>query len=298
MPNRDYYAVLNVSPDAHAEDIKKAYRKLALETHPDRNPGDRQAEERFKTISEAYGVLSDPQKRAQYDQYRRLGYQYRPGEPHRPGVGYSQEEILRDFFRSRHAQDMFSEMAKEFQKMGFRFDDRFINHLFFGGKGVFFEGVFWGGPGRNIRIVRYGRPGDRREARAGYREVRSEPEQPERRGLLQKGLGFLVRTAKKLGGLIADKLLGSSSLSGAGPEETRRTTGSDVIYRLVISPVEAVRGTVVEVDLPHMKTGKRVSVRIPPGVRSGTRLRLKEMGRPIAGHGGYRGDLYLQLDVM
>ncbi len=73
MSNFDYYETLSVSTDASAEEIKKAYRKLALETHPDRNPGDARAEERFKKINEAYGVLSDPGKRAQYDQYRRFG---------------------------------------------------------------------------------------------------------------------------------------------------------------------------------------------------------------------------------
>ncbi len=98
MSNFDYYETLSVSPDASAEEIKKAYRKLALETHPDRNPGDVRAEERFKKINEAYGVLSDPGKRAQYDQYRRVGYQ--PGRTRGSGFGYSQDEIFRDFFTS------------------------------------------------------------------------------------------------------------------------------------------------------------------------------------------------------
>ena len=66
---RDYYEVLGVSRDANAEDIKKAYRKLALKYHPDRNPGDKQAEEKFKEAAEAYAVLSDGEKRAQYDQF-------------------------------------------------------------------------------------------------------------------------------------------------------------------------------------------------------------------------------------
>lgn len=66
---RDYYEVLGVSRDATQEEIKKAYRKLALQYHPDRNPGDKSAEEKFKEISEAYEVLSDPQKRAAYDAY-------------------------------------------------------------------------------------------------------------------------------------------------------------------------------------------------------------------------------------
>ena len=81
MTNDDYYRTLNVSSDASPEIIKKAYRKLALETHPDRNPGDGGAEERFKQINEAYAVLSDPQRRAQYDQYRAGGGRPQPGGP-------------------------------------------------------------------------------------------------------------------------------------------------------------------------------------------------------------------------
>ncbi|HRR57361.1 MAG TPA: DnaJ domain-containing protein, partial [Acidobacteriota bacterium] len=64
---KDYYATLGVNRNASADEIKKAYRKLAKQYHPDRNPGDKQAEERFKEIQEAYAVLSDPERRAQYD---------------------------------------------------------------------------------------------------------------------------------------------------------------------------------------------------------------------------------------
>ena len=66
---RDYYEVLGVSKDASAEDIKRAYRKNAMKYHPDRNPGDKEAEEKFKELGEAYEVLSDPDKKARYDQY-------------------------------------------------------------------------------------------------------------------------------------------------------------------------------------------------------------------------------------
>ena len=66
---RDYYQVLGVDKNASAEEIKKAYRKNAMKYHPDRNPGDKQAEEKFKEIGEAYEVLSDSDKRARYDQF-------------------------------------------------------------------------------------------------------------------------------------------------------------------------------------------------------------------------------------
>ena len=71
MPVKDYYAVLGVSPGADAETIKTAYHRLAVQFHPDKNPGDKDAEERFKDVGEAYEVLSDPVKRGEYDSLRR-----------------------------------------------------------------------------------------------------------------------------------------------------------------------------------------------------------------------------------
>src|SRR5579875_1164999 len=73
VAKRDYYEVLGVPRDADEQTLKSAYRKLALKYHPDRNPGDREAEERFKEAAEAYAVLSDPQKRASYDRFGHQG---------------------------------------------------------------------------------------------------------------------------------------------------------------------------------------------------------------------------------
>ena len=69
MANSDYYQVLGVSRDASDSEIKKAYRKLAIQYHPDKNPGDKEAEEKFKEISAAFDILKDPEKRAKYDQF-------------------------------------------------------------------------------------------------------------------------------------------------------------------------------------------------------------------------------------
>ena len=105
MKGKDYYAILGVSRNATQEEIKKAYRRLALKYHPDRNPGDREAEERFKEISEAYEVLSDPQKRAIYDSQGISGL-------HR--TGFRGFEDIEDIFSA------FSDLFEEFFGFGFK----------------------------------------------------------------------------------------------------------------------------------------------------------------------------------
>ena len=75
MAKQDYYATLGVAREAGAEDLKKAYRKLAMQYHPDRNPGDKQAEAKFKEINEAYDILKDDQKRAAYDRYGHAAFE-------------------------------------------------------------------------------------------------------------------------------------------------------------------------------------------------------------------------------
>lgn len=95
---RDYYELLGVNRNAGAEDLKKAYRKLALKYHPDRNPGDKQAEENFKEVSEAYQVLTDPEKKAQYDRFGHAAFDGR--SPFGPGFDFSSgfEDIFGDIF--------------------------------------------------------------------------------------------------------------------------------------------------------------------------------------------------------
>jgi len=128
---KDYYGVLGVPRNASAEEIKKAYRKLAMQYHPDRNPGrEKWANEKFKEINEAYGVLGDPQKRKQYDQFGTVG-----------DIG--------DIFGSPFTRTTFEEMMKDFGGAGLRFD--FLDDIF---------GDFLRGTGSSFSFRSFGgRPG-------------------------------------------------------------------------------------------------------------------------------------------
>src|SRR5690625_310363 len=94
MAKRDYYEILGVSKSASAEEIKKAYRKKAIQYHPDKNPDDKEAEEKFKEAAEAYEVLSDPEKRQRYDQFGHAGV---GGAGGFGGGGMNMEDIFSHF---------------------------------------------------------------------------------------------------------------------------------------------------------------------------------------------------------
>ena len=100
MSKRDYYEILGVSKSASADEIKKAYRKLAIKYHPDKNPGDKSAEEKFKEAAEAYEVLSDADKKARYDQFGHAGVGGAAGGGYGGGFGgggMNMEDIFSQF---------------------------------------------------------------------------------------------------------------------------------------------------------------------------------------------------------
>ena len=97
MAKRDYYEILSVDKGADESTIKKAYRKIAMKYHPDRNPGDKSAEEKFKEAAEAYEVLSNPDKKARYDRYGHAGVDPNAGGFRGGSGGMSVEDIFRQF---------------------------------------------------------------------------------------------------------------------------------------------------------------------------------------------------------
>ncbi len=128
---RDYYEVLGVTRSANDEELKKAYRRLAIQFHPDRNPGDKQAEEKFKELNEAYQILSEPERRAQYDRFGHAAFQGPQGPGGFGGFDFTQgfEEVFSDIFgdffgtgrgrsrsRSRRGDDLRYDLEVEFEE--------------------------------------------------------------------------------------------------------------------------------------------------------------------------------------
>jgi curved DNA-binding protein CbpA len=277
---KDYYAILGISRQATAEEIKKAFRQLALQCHPDRNPGDPQAEERFKEVSEAYGVLVDPEKRRNYDLVRERGF----GSSGSPGFQYSREDIFGDMFRNPGSSDIFSELNREFARMGFRFDPQFFDHLFFGGRGIYFRGVVFGGPG-GIRLESF-------DPRAGFSSRGAASSMPPLEQIfIPRGTGIKGRlvswAGRKLFGFLLKRIVGKAG-------EPAEKADLDIAFALPMAREEASGPAIKEVSYRLDGKTESLKVKIPPGVRDGMTLRLRGKGKR---QGQNVGDLYLKVKL-
>jgi DnaJ-class molecular chaperone len=262
---KDYYEILGVTSTSGDDEIRKNYRQLAMQHHPDRNPDDPAAEEKFKEIAEAYGVLTDPLKRRQYDGFKASGgKQYQDSSE--GGFNYSQEDILRDLFQDPHFQQVFQGLLREFQRSGFRANPQFIKQSFFGGKG----GMFFGG------LFLFG-------SLAGPALVRSAKKSlPEKRSLL-----------KNVGNAVGALLGGSKQNPVEKPLPSQPSSENDVLYVTQLKPDELQQGKIVQVVSQGPDGQEMLRVTIPAGSRAGQKLRLRGKGKK--GPNG-RGDLYLQLE--
>ncbi|MFW6055609.1 MAG: DnaJ domain-containing protein [Thermodesulfobacteriota bacterium] len=285
---KDYYQILGVDKEATPQEIKKAYRKLAFEFHPDRNPGQREhAETRFKEITEAYGILMDADKRREYDSLRSHGRDYtfaQAGQQGRAGgsTGSPFEDIIRDLFNNPEASRVFRDMHREFGKRGMRFDQNFLNNLLFGRKGFFVGGVFFYGPGGRRSARTFGSPNvgfERKRAFQGFSQT----------GLKTKKDGLFQRIGRKVKELALGRQEG---LQSAAHGKTDR----DIRYDLSISPGEAFLGSEVSIAYKRGKKQERIGVIVPPRTKPGTILRVR--GKGLEGKPGQPpGDLYLHINI-
>ncbi len=278
MP-RDYYEVLGVSRKATEQELKSAYRKLARQYHPDRNPGDKEAEAKFKEVQQAYDVLSDPKKRQQYDQFGADfeqmagarggpgGFQFRWGGPGQGAGNF-------DFSQFGDAQSLFEQ--------------------FFGGAA--------GAAGAS---------GGRRKGRRGQAEFSQDLEQEIDVDFLTAAKGGAIelpsggeRLKLDVPAGVADgarlRLRGQGQSGGdlyvkvhVRPHAYFRREDRDILVDVPVSVSEAILGC--KLDVPTIDG--TVTISIPPGTSSGQRLRLRGKGLPSPA-GGARGDQYVEVKVM
>lgn len=331
MAKRDYYEILEISKDASADEIKKAYRKMAIKYHPDKNPGDKAAEEKFKEAAEAYEVLSDPQKKQRYDQFGHAGMGNNGGGGYGGGM---------------NMDDIFSQFGDIFGSGGFG--------DFFGGQGGR-NGRTRANVGSNIRI----------KLKLNYADIKNGVEKKikYRKQVVAKGTTFkecttcrgagqvnrvtqtflgqmqTVTTCPTCGGsgkTISNRPAGANeqglvyeeiettikipagvqegmqlSISGKGNaapgggidgdlliliEEEKHPElerqDQHVIYNLAISVIDAILGCSVEV--PTIDGKAKIS--IEPGTQSGKVLRLRGKGFPEV-NGYHTGDQLIQVHV-
>ncbi len=293
MAQKDYYTSLGVGKGASQEEIKKAYRKLAMKYHPDHSAGSKENEEKFKEISEAYAVLSDPEKRKQYDTFGSEDFQQR----------YSQEDIFKDF-------DL-GDILKEFGFGGASFytsgaqkgrGRRGGTHYSFDPESIFGFGGRGGGQQvqRKGRDVEYEIPLTLQEVAGGTSKTLT---------IANSSGGTDAISVKIPKGLISGKKI---RLAGKGEPSPYGGPSGDLYVRskIVQDPVfeqkeydlyvnrqikltEALLGT--KINVPTIE-GKHLSMKVAPGTKPKSRLRVSGQGLPHM-KGSGKGDLYVVIDV-
>ena len=268
MANEDYYATLGISKSATEDEIKKAYRKLAIKYHPDRNPGNKQAEEKFKKVSIAYEVLSDPEKRRNYDQFGSDYFQHGGAGGFGGGQGgfHDPRDIFSQIFGNFSGGGGFSGGQRG---ASFNFSD-----LFGGGQGGGFGG--FGGPQKGSDMQTELSISFDEAFHGVEKQIRTDRELTVR---IPAGIkdGQKVRVpgaggASPTGGPAGDLFV----IIKVAVNPVFSRDEQDIICELPISLETAVNGGIVEV--PSMK-GK-VRMKVPAGSQTGKVLRIRGSGFP------------------
>ena len=332
MTKRDYYEVLGVGKDANEADIKKAYRRLAMKLHPDRNAGDTKTESEFKDVKEAYEVLSDQQKRATYDQFGHAGLDAQAGGG-RGGPGFNPGDAFGDIFGDVFG-DIFGGGGRRGRSTVFRGADLRYELALTLEQAVFGDTVNLQLPTLVTCTTCEGsgaKPGTKpvtcrtcdgngqvRMTRGHFsiqqpcptcRGSGQQIEQPcsscQGRGRMQKNKTLAVKVPPGVDNGDRIRLSGEGEAGQNGgpagdlyveihlqPHEIFQRDGADLSCVIPISYATAVLGGTVEVPT----LGGEVALKIPPETQSGRAFRLRGKGvRPVRGSGP--GDLYCRVEV-
>lgn len=264
----DYYNILGVSPDASADEIKKAYRKLAMEFHPDKNPGNTQAEEKFKKINAAYAELSDPAARAQYDQHRQFGN----------SAGNAAESFGFNFgFNFGGASSIDDILNQIFQQNGFQYHRQQRNRDFTFNLAVSLEEAFSG---------------------------KQTPVQFSANGQ-NYNINVTIPAGVEAGTRIRYQGHGDRSIPNVPPGDLYiniqiydhprfKRSGPHLHTEIVVDALEAMVGCTR--DLVCID-GQTVKIQVPAGTQHNTILRLKERGMPVRASGSPRGDCLVNVVI-
>jgi len=287
---KDYYEILGVKKTATEAELKKAYRKMAMKYHPDRNKGDKTAEEKFKDLNEAYAVLSDPEKRKQYDQFGVDGFRQR----------YTQEDIFRGtdfssiFSEFGLGNEMFEQLfgGKSGKQRGTSYTWNSQNP--FGGAGqarrpqtgqdvethvtIPFDLAYRGG---KQRITLQTETGGRQEIEV---TIPAGIESGKKLRLSGKG------AASPLGGAAGDLYI----IVDVAPHPVFRRSGDNLEVDATIGLTDALLG--VTINVPTM-SGETKQLKVPAGMSPGAKMRIKGYGFPRLKH-KTNGDLFVVITVV
>ena len=330
MAKRDYYEVLGVGRDAGADDIKKAYRKLAMQHHPDRNPGDKQAEQNFKEAAEAYEVLKDDEKRAAYQRYGHAAFEQ--GGPGPGGFDFNFTSSFADVF-----DDLFGEFMGQRRGGGgsargadLRYNLEITLEDAFNGKRAKVRvptmvvcgecgGSGAEGASRPVACSTCGGAGKVRTQQGFFTIERTCPAcqgagrvigdpckncRGQGRVQREKTLSVNIPAGVEDGTRIRLAGEGEAGLRAASPGDLYifltlkphrffRREGANLYCRVPISMVTASLGGAIEVPTVD---GARARVNVPAGTQSGRQFRLKGKGMTPM-RGAARGDMYIQAEI-
>ena len=293
MEYKDYYKILGVSKSASQDEIKKAYRKLAVKYHPDKNAGNKSAEDKFKEIGEAYEVLKDSEKRKKYDQLGANWKQYQNAGPGQGGYGFSNFGGANRGSGSTFYYE--GDLGDIFGSSGEGFSDFF--NSFFGG----------GGTGR-----RSGFSGQQQHFKGSDLRTEMEITLEEAFSGTTRILnvnGEKLRVKTKPGAYNGQELRirgkggPGSNVSNRGdiyvkikilPDARYTIVGNDLVLKTDVDLYTAVLGGKIEINT---FSGK-INVPVSAGTQNGNKLRIRGKGMPVYGKSVAAGDLYVQLNVV